>query len=173
MWLMFLSPLVCQQNSADGSWEDPALEKLHLFCEESRGLNDWVPEITIPKRWSSLLRCCKPSSYKEILILLQDDTVSHPWILLRRIPIQAARGRPEWPPVISSSLVPSMPSWLPFFMWMRSGMPQERQNGPHSLCGWGLERKEERVLHPVFHRANVARWSTRSRRRSGAKKKHS
>eukprot|EP00063_Salmo_salar_P009510 XP_013984345.1 PREDICTED: growth arrest and DNA damage-inducible protein GADD45 gamma-like [Salmo salar] len=37
-------------NSADGSWEDPALEKLHLFCEESRGLNDWVPEITIPKR---------------------------------------------------------------------------------------------------------------------------
>ncbi|CDQ62461.1 growth arrest and DNA damage-inducible protein GADD45 gamma-like [Oncorhynchus mykiss] len=37
-------------NSADGSWEDPALEKLHLFCEESRGLNDWVPEITLPKR---------------------------------------------------------------------------------------------------------------------------
>ncbi|XP_035628295.1 growth arrest and DNA damage-inducible protein GADD45 gamma-like [Oncorhynchus keta] len=37
-------------NSADGSWEDPALEKLHLFCEESRSLNDWVPEITLPKR---------------------------------------------------------------------------------------------------------------------------
>jgi hypothetical protein len=123
--------------------------------------------------YSSLLRCCKPSTYKEILILLQDDTVSHPWILLRRILIQASRGRPEWAPVISSSLVPSMPRWLPFFMWMRSGMPQERQNGPHSLCGWGLERKEERVLHPVFHRVNVARWSTRSRRRSGAKKKHS
>ncbi|KAK6305244.1 growth arrest and DNA damage-inducible protein GADD45 gamma-like [Coregonus clupeaformis] len=37
-------------NSADGSWEDPALEKLHLFCEESRSVNDWVPEITLPKR---------------------------------------------------------------------------------------------------------------------------
>lgn len=47
---MFLSLFVCQQNPVDGSWEDAALEKLHLFCEESRGLNDWVPEITIPKR---------------------------------------------------------------------------------------------------------------------------
>ncbi|XP_029921356.1 growth arrest and DNA damage-inducible protein GADD45 gamma-like [Myripristis murdjan] len=37
-------------NPADGSWEDPALEKLHLFCEESRSLNDWVPEITLPER---------------------------------------------------------------------------------------------------------------------------
>ncbi|XP_070780540.1 growth arrest and DNA-damage-inducible, gamma b, tandem duplicate 1 isoform X2 [Enoplosus armatus] len=34
----------------DGSWEDPALEKLHLFCEESRRLNDWVPEINLPER---------------------------------------------------------------------------------------------------------------------------
>lgn len=38
------------QNPADGSWEDPALEKLHLFCEESRHLNDWVPEISLPER---------------------------------------------------------------------------------------------------------------------------
>ncbi|KAM4527425.1 growth arrest and DNA damage-inducible protein GADD45 gamma-like [Odontesthes bonariensis] len=37
-------------NPADGSWEDPALEKLHLFCEESRRLNDWVPEISLPGR---------------------------------------------------------------------------------------------------------------------------
>uniref|UniRef100_A0A673AR44 Growth arrest and DNA damage inducible gamma n=1 Tax=Sphaeramia orbicularis TaxID=375764 RepID=A0A673AR44_9TELE len=37
-------------NPADGSWEDPALEKLHLFCEESRRLNDWVPEIHLPER---------------------------------------------------------------------------------------------------------------------------
>ncbi|XP_036383289.1 growth arrest and DNA damage-inducible protein GADD45 gamma-like [Megalops cyprinoides] len=37
-------------NPAEGSWEDPALEKLHLFCEESRSLNDWVPEITLPER---------------------------------------------------------------------------------------------------------------------------
>uniref|UniRef100_A0A3Q3WF49 Ribosomal protein eL8/eL30/eS12/Gadd45 domain-containing protein n=1 Tax=Mola mola TaxID=94237 RepID=A0A3Q3WF49_MOLML len=34
----------------NGSWEDPALEKLHLFCEESRRLNDWVPEISLPER---------------------------------------------------------------------------------------------------------------------------
>ncbi|XP_062410337.1 growth arrest and DNA-damage-inducible, gamma b, tandem duplicate 1 [Sardina pilchardus] len=37
-------------NPAEGSWEDPALDKLHLFCEESRGINDWVPEITLPER---------------------------------------------------------------------------------------------------------------------------
>ncbi|XP_030624895.1 growth arrest and DNA damage-inducible protein GADD45 gamma-like [Chanos chanos] len=37
-------------NPADGSWEDPALEKLHLFCEESRSFNEWVPEITLPER---------------------------------------------------------------------------------------------------------------------------
>ncbi|XP_077353393.1 growth arrest and DNA damage-inducible protein GADD45 gamma-like [Festucalex cinctus] len=37
-------------NPSDGSWEDPSLEKLHLFCEESRRLNDWVPEISLPAR---------------------------------------------------------------------------------------------------------------------------
>ncbi|XP_020491731.1 growth arrest and DNA-damage-inducible, gamma b, tandem duplicate 1 [Labrus bergylta] len=37
-------------NPAEGSWQDPALEKLHLFCEESRRLNDWVPEISLPER---------------------------------------------------------------------------------------------------------------------------
>ncbi|XP_034066700.1 growth arrest and DNA-damage-inducible, gamma b, tandem duplicate 1 [Gymnodraco acuticeps] len=37
-------------NPAEGSWEDPALAKLHLFCEESRSLNDWVPEISLPGR---------------------------------------------------------------------------------------------------------------------------
>uniref|UniRef100_A0A8C1ZNN0 Growth arrest and DNA damage inducible gamma n=1 Tax=Cyprinus carpio TaxID=7962 RepID=A0A8C1ZNN0_CYPCA len=26
------------------------LEKLHLFCEESRSYNEWVPEITLPER---------------------------------------------------------------------------------------------------------------------------
>ncbi|KAM9323654.1 growth arrest and DNA damage-inducible protein GADD45 gamma-like [Pholidichthys leucotaenia] len=37
-------------NRADGSWVDPALEKLHVFCEESRRANDWVPEISLPER---------------------------------------------------------------------------------------------------------------------------
>ncbi|KAK7131227.1 hypothetical protein R3I94_016379 [Phoxinus phoxinus] len=37
-------------NPAEDSWEDPALEKLHLFCEESRSYNEWVPEITLPER---------------------------------------------------------------------------------------------------------------------------
>ncbi|XP_023658807.2 growth arrest and DNA damage-inducible protein GADD45 gamma-like [Paramormyrops kingsleyae] len=37
-------------NPAEGSWEDPALEKLHLFCEESRRINEWVPEVTFPER---------------------------------------------------------------------------------------------------------------------------
>ncbi|XP_062867557.1 growth arrest and DNA damage-inducible protein GADD45 gamma-like [Trichomycterus rosablanca] len=35
---------------ADGSWEDPSLEKLHMFCEESRRSNDWLPEIILPAR---------------------------------------------------------------------------------------------------------------------------
>lgn len=39
-----------QQKPAEDSWEDPALEKLHLFCEESRSYNEWVPEITLPER---------------------------------------------------------------------------------------------------------------------------
>ncbi|XP_053736876.1 growth arrest and DNA-damage-inducible, gamma b, tandem duplicate 1 [Synchiropus splendidus] len=37
-------------NQDEGSWQDPALEKLHLFCEESRRLNDWVPEINLAAR---------------------------------------------------------------------------------------------------------------------------
>ncbi|XP_076836496.1 growth arrest and DNA damage-inducible protein GADD45 gamma-like [Brachyhypopomus gauderio] len=37
-------------NPSDGSWEDPSLEKLHMFCEESRSYNEWVPEITLPAR---------------------------------------------------------------------------------------------------------------------------
>ncbi|XP_012697762.1 growth arrest and DNA-damage-inducible, gamma b, tandem duplicate 1 isoform X2 [Clupea harengus] len=36
-------------NPAEGSWQDPALEKLHLFCEESRRMNEWVPEITLER----------------------------------------------------------------------------------------------------------------------------
>lgn len=31
-------------------WKDPALDKLGLFCEESRSAYDWVPSITLPER---------------------------------------------------------------------------------------------------------------------------
>ncbi|KAM9393597.1 growth arrest and DNA-damage-inducible, gamma a [Pholidichthys leucotaenia] len=31
-------------------WKDPALDKLALFCEESRSVYDWVPAITLPER---------------------------------------------------------------------------------------------------------------------------
>ncbi|KAJ0037053.1 hypothetical protein NL108_016690 [Boleophthalmus pectinirostris] len=34
----------------EGSWDDPSLEKLRVFCEESRALNDWLPEISLPAR---------------------------------------------------------------------------------------------------------------------------
>ncbi|KAG7270654.1 hypothetical protein CRUP_032173 [Coryphaenoides rupestris] len=37
-------------NPTDGSWEDPALEKLHLFCQDSRAMNDWLPEISLSER---------------------------------------------------------------------------------------------------------------------------
>ncbi|XP_036597629.1 growth arrest and DNA damage-inducible protein GADD45 gamma [Trichosurus vulpecula] len=36
-------------NPNESSWKDPALEKLSLFCEESRNINDWVPTITLPE----------------------------------------------------------------------------------------------------------------------------
>uniref|UniRef100_A0A3B3HQ36 Growth arrest and DNA damage-inducible protein GADD45 gamma n=1 Tax=Oryzias latipes TaxID=8090 RepID=A0A3B3HQ36_ORYLA len=31
-------------------WKDPSLDKLSLFCEESRNAYDWVPTITLPER---------------------------------------------------------------------------------------------------------------------------
>ncbi|EDL41110.1 growth arrest and DNA damage-inducible protein GADD45 gamma [Mus musculus] len=36
-------------NPNEDTWKDPALEKLSLFCEESRSFNDWVPSITLPE----------------------------------------------------------------------------------------------------------------------------
>uniref|UniRef100_A0A8C5UCD2 Growth arrest and DNA damage inducible gamma n=1 Tax=Malurus cyaneus samueli TaxID=2593467 RepID=A0A8C5UCD2_9PASS len=36
-------------NPNEEGWKDPALEKLNLFCEESRNVNDWVPTITLPE----------------------------------------------------------------------------------------------------------------------------
>lgn len=49
-WTHVSSVLVSQQKPAEGSWEDPSLEKLHGFCEESRRLNDWLPEVSLPAR---------------------------------------------------------------------------------------------------------------------------
>ncbi|MEE6459684.1 hypothetical protein FKM82_000697 [Ascaphus truei] len=36
-------------NPNEDAWKDPALEKLGLFCDESRDVNDWVPAITLPE----------------------------------------------------------------------------------------------------------------------------
>ncbi|XP_059268322.1 growth arrest and DNA damage-inducible protein GADD45 gamma isoform X1 [Mustela nigripes] len=36
-------------NPNEDAWKDPALEKLSVFCEESRRVNDWVPSITLPE----------------------------------------------------------------------------------------------------------------------------
>ncbi|MGH0123894.1 UNVERIFIED_CONTAM: hypothetical protein FKN15_046747 [Acipenser sinensis] len=37
-------------NPSEDTFEDPALEKLSLFCEECRSFNEWVPAITLPER---------------------------------------------------------------------------------------------------------------------------
>ncbi|KAK1174455.1 growth arrest and DNA damage-inducible protein GADD45 gamma-like [Acipenser oxyrinchus oxyrinchus] len=37
-------------NPSADTFEDPALEKLSLFCEECRSFNEWVPAITLPER---------------------------------------------------------------------------------------------------------------------------
>ena len=44
-----LTSALCPQNPNEDAWKDPALEKLSLFCEESRNVNDWVPSITLPE----------------------------------------------------------------------------------------------------------------------------
>ncbi|XP_020652253.1 growth arrest and DNA damage-inducible protein GADD45 gamma [Pogona vitticeps] len=36
-------------NPNEDAWKEPALDKLSLFCEESRNVNDWVPNITLPE----------------------------------------------------------------------------------------------------------------------------
>ncbi|XP_058863224.1 growth arrest and DNA damage-inducible protein GADD45 gamma-like [Acipenser ruthenus] len=36
-------------NPSEDTFEDPALEKLSLFCEECRSVNEWVPAITLPE----------------------------------------------------------------------------------------------------------------------------
>ncbi|XP_044302704.1 growth arrest and DNA damage-inducible protein GADD45 gamma [Varanus komodoensis] len=36
-------------NPSEDAWKDPALDKLNLFCEESRNINEWVPNITLPE----------------------------------------------------------------------------------------------------------------------------
>ncbi|XP_066567484.1 growth arrest and DNA damage-inducible protein GADD45 gamma [Amia ocellicauda] len=37
-------------NPSADAWKDPSLEKLSLFCEESRNVYEWVPAITLPER---------------------------------------------------------------------------------------------------------------------------
>ncbi|MGH0176166.1 UNVERIFIED_CONTAM: hypothetical protein FKN15_072866 [Acipenser sinensis] len=37
-------------NPSEDTLDDPALEKLSLFCEECRSFNEWVPAITLPER---------------------------------------------------------------------------------------------------------------------------
>ncbi|KAJ8285382.1 hypothetical protein GJAV_G00026170 [Gymnothorax javanicus] len=48
-------------NPNEDSWKDPALEKLHLFCEESRSLNDWARMVEI----SSSLDVPEGSQFQE------------------------------------------------------------------------------------------------------------
>lgn len=44
--LLFFLP----KSPNSDSWKDSALEKLGLFCEESRNVYEWVPTITLPER---------------------------------------------------------------------------------------------------------------------------
>lgn len=38
------------QSPSANPWKNPSLDKLSLFCEESRSVYDWVPTITLPER---------------------------------------------------------------------------------------------------------------------------
>lgn len=38
------------QRPNGGAWKDASLEKLGVFCEERRGVCDWLPSVTLPER---------------------------------------------------------------------------------------------------------------------------
>ncbi|KAI1900087.1 hypothetical protein AGOR_G00046420 [Albula goreensis] len=42
--------LVTSTEADAESWKGSALEKLSMFCEESRSVYEWVPTITLPER---------------------------------------------------------------------------------------------------------------------------
>lgn len=48
--LKYLPPFFILQSPSANPWKDPSLDKLSLFCEESRSVYDWVPTITLPER---------------------------------------------------------------------------------------------------------------------------
>ncbi|KAI7797695.1 growth arrest and DNA damage-inducible protein GADD45 gamma [Triplophysa rosa] len=45
----FASLFISKSPNSD-SWKGSALEKLGMFCEESRNVYEWVPTITLPER---------------------------------------------------------------------------------------------------------------------------
>lgn len=46
------------QSPHSTSWKDPALSKVNRFCRESRCMDQWVPIINLPERWT--LSCKNP-----------------------------------------------------------------------------------------------------------------
>lgn len=40
------------QSPHSTSWKDPALSKVNRFCRESRCMDQWVPIINLPERWT-------------------------------------------------------------------------------------------------------------------------
>lgn len=44
------SSLFIPKSPNGDSWKDSALERLGMFCEESRNVYEWVPTITLPER---------------------------------------------------------------------------------------------------------------------------
>lgn len=53
---MHLDDLFCSyqyfQSPHSSSWKDPALSKVNRFCRESRCMDQWVPIINLPERWT-------------------------------------------------------------------------------------------------------------------------
>uniref|UniRef100_A0A665TU74 Ribosomal protein eL8/eL30/eS12/Gadd45 domain-containing protein n=1 Tax=Echeneis naucrates TaxID=173247 RepID=A0A665TU74_ECHNA len=47
---ILVTPVSPGTGSRANPWKDPALDKLSLFCEESRSMYDWVPTISLPER---------------------------------------------------------------------------------------------------------------------------
>ena len=43
------------QSPHASQWKDPALSKVNHFCRESRCMDQWVPIINLPERWTASL----------------------------------------------------------------------------------------------------------------------
>lgn len=64
-WMYILNLFTCYlyfQSPTSTLWKDPALSKVNRFCRESRCMDQWVPIINLPERWTWKKTTCERTS---------------------------------------------------------------------------------------------------------------